>query len=151
MATASTLLVVYTDKREALIYSLPYLEHMHSLQIHQSSPEYVSLSSFLSITLLPSLHRPLSVDATGDYIEWKRHACGLVYKERYGTLFNVRRSGPYEAPQVDLATGRKAVPSQPQPVSVGPASIIGSWLGYIVSQSLSGDQIDTLCERLCLM
>ncbi|EKM61629.1 uncharacterized protein PHACADRAFT_169080 [Phanerochaete carnosa HHB-10118-sp] len=124
--TASTLLVAYTDKREALVYSLPYLEHMHSLQIPQSSTE------------------PLSVDGTGDYIEWKRHPCGLIYKERYGTLFNVRRSGPYEAPQVDFAARRKTVPPQPQPVSVGPTSFIGSWIGYITSATLTGDQIDTL-------
>lgn len=39
MRVASTLLIAYTDKREALVYSLPYLEHMHSLQITQSSNE----------------------------------------------------------------------------------------------------------------
>ncbi|GJE89618.1 hypothetical protein PsYK624_057220 [Phanerochaete sordida] len=122
----STLLVAYTDRREALVYSLPYLEHMHSLQLPQSSPE------------------PLSVDATGDYVEWKRHACGLVYKTRYGTLFAVRRAGPYAPPAVDLAAGRRAVPPQPQPCAVGPPSLIGSWLGYITSTALSGDQIDVL-------
>lgn len=88
--------------------------------------------------------RPLSVDETGDYIEWKRHACGLIYAEKYGTVFNVRRSAPYEVPQVDFTYGRRPVPPQPQPVSVGPASLIGSWLGYLASQSLTGDQIDAL-------
>jgi syntaxin-binding protein 5 len=47
MRVASTMLVAYTDKREALVYSLPYLEHMHSLQLPQSSNECVSLPSQL--------------------------------------------------------------------------------------------------------
>lgn len=58
----------------------------------------------------------------------------------------MRRSGPYDVPQVDFTAGRKPVPPQPQPVSVGPASFIGSWLGYLKSQTLTGDQVDTLRE-----
>ena len=96
--------------------------------------------------LLTRLHRPLSVDETGDYVEWKRHPCGLIYKEKYGTLFNLRRSAPYAAPLVDFTVGRKAIPPQPQPVSVGPPSLLTSWLGYIKSQSLTGDQVDVLRE-----
>lgn len=122
----STLLIAYTNERKALVYSLPYLEHMHSLQLPKSSDE------------------PLSVDETGDYVEWTRHPCGLIHATRYGTVFDVRRSGPYDVPQVDFTAGRKPVPPQPQPVSVGPASFIGSWLGYLKSQTLTGDQVDTL-------
>ena len=88
----------------------------------------------------------MSVDETGDYVEWLRHPCELIYAEKYGTVFDVRRSAPYEPPQVDFTYGRNAVPPQPQPVSTGPTSLIGSWIGYLTSQSLTGDQIDTLRE-----
>ena len=49
---ASTLLIAYTDRREALVYSLPYLEHMHSLQISQSSNEYVDSLFELLLALI---------------------------------------------------------------------------------------------------
>ncbi|KAI0081067.1 hypothetical protein K474DRAFT_1656898 [Panus rudis PR-1116 ss-1] len=126
---AAAVLVAYTDRRQASIYSLPILEHMHTLQMEQASLE------------------PLSPDSTGDYVEWIRHpASGLIRAAHYGTLFDVRRSGPYAAPQVKLAsdTDSRAIPPQPQPVPIGPQSLIGSWLGYITSQSMTGEQIDVL-------
>ena len=86
------------------------------------------------------------MDETGDYIEWIRHPCGLVHTEKYGTLFNVRRSGPYEAPQVDFTYGRGVVPPQPQPVSIGPPSLLNSVWGYIATQGMTGDQVDILRE-----
>ena len=88
----------------------------------------------------------MSLDDTGDYVEWVRHACGLIHTEKYGTLFDVRRSGPYAPPQVDLAFGRGTVPPQPQPVAIGPPTILGSVWGYIASQSKTGDQMDALRE-----
>ncbi|KAJ3541127.1 hypothetical protein NM688_g6131 [Phlebia brevispora] len=99
---------------------------MHTLQIFQASQE------------------PLSLDETGDYIEWLRHPCGLIHSEKYGTLFDVRRSSPYEAPQVDFTYARGSVPAQPQPVSLGPPSLLSSVWGYISSQSMTGDQADIL-------
>ena len=65
---------------------------------------------------------------------------------RYGTLYNVRRSDPYAPPSVDFMYGRGAVPPQPQPVSVGPTSLVGSWLGYLTSKTMTGEQIDALRE-----
>ncbi|KAI0705856.1 lethal giant larvae like, C-terminal-domain-containing protein [Cytidiella melzeri] len=123
---ASVVLVAHTDKREALVYSLPFLEHMHSLQLHQSSSE------------------PLSVDETGDYVEWCRHPCGSIKAEKYGTLFNVRRSGPYQPAEVDLLYGRETASAQPLPVSMGPPSMLNTLWGYVSSTSMTGDQIDTL-------
>lgn len=123
---------------------------MHSLQLPQASPEYAAplpLPHPSPLTNQP--RRPLSVDATGDYVEWQRHACGLVRAERYGTVFSVRRAAPYAPPQVDLTYARRAVPAPPQPVSVGPPSLLGAWLGYIKSQSLTGDQVDALCTCCC--
>lgn len=137
-------LVAHTDKREALIYSLPFLEHMHSLQLPQSHNEYASYHWQTGLAPNPVLHRPLSADDTGDYVEWLRHPNGLIHAEKYGTLFNVRRSAPYDVPSVDFTYGRGTIPYQPQPVSVGPPSIVSSFLGYITSKTLSGDQIDAL-------
>ena len=36
VCVASTLLIAYTSERKALVYSLPYLEHMHTLQLPSS-------------------------------------------------------------------------------------------------------------------
>ncbi|KAI0093981.1 lethal giant larvae like, C-terminal-domain-containing protein [Irpex rosettiformis] len=123
---ASVVLVAHTDKREALVYSLPFLEHLHGLQLTQSSSE------------------PLSIDDTGDYIEWCRHPCGSIKAEKYGTLFNVRRSGPYKVPGVDFTYGRTTAPTQPQPVGIGPPSMLNTFWEYISSTGLTGDQVDTL-------
>lgn len=89
--------------------------------------------------------RPLTVDETGDYIEFSRHPSGLIETAGLGTLFNIRRSGPYTLPQVNLATNRGVIPPQPQPVSAGPTSLLSSWIGYISSQGMTGDQVDALC------
>jgi len=61
----------------------------------------------------------------------------------YGTLFDQRRA--YLPPDIDFASTRGAVPAQPQPVSLGPASILGSWFTY--NQTLTGAQVDELCKH----
>lgn len=62
----------------------------------------------------------------------------------YGTLFSQRR-GFYGLPRVDLGAKRTAVPPQPQPVSLGPASVLGSLMSYIGKQStMTGEEVDAL-------
>lgn len=36
--------MAFTDRAEALVYSLPFLEHLHSLQLPQTSLSYVDRS-----------------------------------------------------------------------------------------------------------
>lgn len=92
-------------------------------------------------------YRPLSTDGTGDYIEWIGHdPSGFINMAKYGTLFDVRRSAPYAAPDVILADESRAIPPQPLPVSIGPATVLSSWWGTITSNSMTGEQIDILCE-----
>ncbi|TCD68310.1 hypothetical protein EIP91_011169 [Steccherinum ochraceum] len=120
-------LAAYTDKHQVLIYSLPFLELLHTLQLEHSSADSIVF------------------DTTGDYLEFTRHpSSGLISGADYGTLFNIRRSGPYEPPSVTFMHDRRIIPAQPQSVSVGPTSYIGSWIGYIVSQGMTGQQIDAL-------
>lgn len=148
--TAATVLVALTDRRQVLVYSLPHLELLHTLQQPQHSTELVISNWFYVSILIPS-HRSITMDDTGDYIEWVRHgASGLVSAAHYGTLFRNRRSGPYQAPTIDFVpeSDPRVIPPQPQPVSVGPASLLGSWLGYFNNQSMTGDQIDELREYM---
>lgn len=97
-------------------------------------------------------YSPPTTDDTGDYTAHTtfpvptgspiRPLCTIELH----TLFSSRRLGPYEPPFVDLTHRRGTVPAQPQPVSLGPPSVVGSVLGYIGSFTAAnvGDQIDTL-------
>ncbi|KAF9531932.1 WD40 containing snare-dependent exocytosis protein [Crepidotus variabilis] len=130
-------LVIQTEKSGVLIYSLPYLEHITNIKLLHPSP--------LS----------LSIDEGGDFIAWRPpgpNARGghsphvLVGGLTYGTFFDVRRA--YPLPDIDFASTRMAVPSQPLPVSLGPATLLqaginfGSWLG--LGGNKTGAQIDDL-------
>ncbi|KAE9409115.1 hypothetical protein BT96DRAFT_953546 [Gymnopus androsaceus JB14] len=119
----SCALVAFTENHEVCTYSLPNLEYMHTLAL--PSPSYL----------------PITVDQTGDFFVWARDAkTGLIRQAAYGTLFNFRRIE--SPPAVDFLSSKPVVPSQPQPVSVGPASILGSWFKF--GQSMTGAQVDTL-------
>ncbi|OSX67117.1 hypothetical protein POSPLADRAFT_1063938 [Postia placenta MAD-698-R-SB12] len=120
-------LVAFTEPAEALIYSLPFLEHLHTLQLPEQSLANVS------------------TDPTGDYITFVLDPTTRLTREtRYGTLFGTRRAAPYAPPLVDLAFGRPPVPPQPAPVSLEPQSVIGSVLGYLGRGVMSGAEIDAL-------
>jgi len=87
------------------------------------------------------LRRLRTLDDTGDLIEWIRHpASGIVTKATYASLFNIRRA--YISPAIDLESTKPTVPRQPQPVSVIPTSMLGSWFKF--DFSLTGDQLDAL-------
>ncbi|KAK0500667.1 WD40 containing snare-dependent exocytosis protein [Armillaria luteobubalina] len=116
-------LVAFTDKQEALVYSIPHLEFISSLP-------------------LPLMFSTITVDETGDFIGWKCHSHStLIRRAVYGTLFDMRRSIPL--PDIDLTSTRVPVPAQPQPVPIGPTSFLGSWLTF-GNQSITGEQADGL-------
>ena len=95
---------------------------------------------------------PPATDDTGDYLTATAFPVpsGSSYRPlldtELHTHFSARRASPYALPLVDLAHGRGTVPPQPQPVSLGPPSMMSSVLGYIGSLSVTsaGDQIDAL-------
>ncbi|KAG6829267.1 hypothetical protein H0H87_012084 [Tephrocybe sp. NHM501043] len=121
----SHVLVVATNKLDALVYSLPHLEFIMTLKL-----PLISLSA-------------ISLDESGDFIAWTSHtASGTMHQATYGTLFDIRRA--YDLPDIDLACTKPVVPAAPQPVSAGPASMLqlGSWLPF--SQSMTGAQLDEL-------
>jgi len=103
---------------------LPQLEHIHTAQLPPISP------------------LPIAIDESGDFIAWTPHpqSGGVIQTATYGTCFDVRRS--YGPPDFDFTTTRGPVPPQPQPVSLGPASLLGSWFSF--NRTLSGDQVDEL-------
>ncbi|KAF5368577.1 hypothetical protein D9758_002181 [Tetrapyrgos nigripes] len=117
-------LVVFTEHQEACAYSLPDLEPMHTL----------------SLPVVSTL--PLSVDYTGDFIAWGKHPqSGIIQRATYGTLFNFHRVNTL--PDIDLLSTKPVVPAQPQTVSVGPASLLGSWFNFS-GGTMTGEQIDAL-------
>lgn len=87
--------------------------------------------------------RSFSIDDTGDYIEWIRNHGG-VSQARLGTLFSLRRQSIYTNQVVNLMVKKKTLPYQPQPISMGPASLLSQMASYVVGQSITGDQADTL-------
>jgi syntaxin-binding protein 5 len=75
--------------------------------------------------------RPLTIDESGDFIAWslsspqgrvsgqQQISAPHINGATYGTFFDLKRA--YTLPDVDFTTTRKAPPSQPQPVSLGPS------------------------------
>ncbi|KAI0639923.1 lethal giant larvae like, C-terminal-domain-containing protein [Trametes polyzona] len=131
----SAALVAFTSLGNALVYTLPHLEHIHTFP-------------------LPALGSsdPPSTDGSGDFTTHTTFpapagssARPLLSTELH-SLFTRRRTAPYALPLVDLAYRRGSVPPQPQPVSLDPPSVMGSVLGYIgsLSAASAGDQIDAL-------
>ncbi|PPQ79397.1 hypothetical protein CVT25_002667 [Psilocybe cyanescens] len=124
--TDSRALVIQTDKHNVMVYSLPHLEHIHTVQL----PFISSL--------------PLSIDESGDFIAWtlslQARSTGVMQSATYGTFFDVRRA--YTVPDIDFTAARGTIPPQPQPVPLGPTSILGSWFTF--NQTKTGDQIDEL-------
>lgn len=87
-------------------------------------------------------NRPLAIDASGDFIAWAADPVSkLINSATYGTFFDIHRANTL--PDIDFSTRRGTIPSQPQPVSLGPASFLGSWFSF--NQTKTGEQIDELC------
>lgn len=119
----SHVLVAFNDKPEAMVYSLPYLEHLHTFSLANICENVVS------------------VDETGDFIALRRHESGVLEQIVFGTLFITRRV--YDNPIVDLIRFHREIPPYPQPVSVGPPSLLGSWFRY-GNPIMTGEQLDAL-------
>ncbi|KAG1765082.1 lethal giant larvae like, C-terminal-domain-containing protein [Suillus occidentalis] len=119
----SHVLVAFNDKPEAMVYSLPYLEHLHTFSLANICENVVS------------------VDETGDFIALRRHESGVLEQIVFGTLFMTRRV--YDNPIVDLVRFHREIPPYPQPVSVGPPSLLGSWFRY-GNPIMTGEQLDAL-------
>jgi len=119
----SHVLVAFTDQHEALVYSLPHIEYLHTLQIPLDSPS------------------PISADESGDLIQWTyQPESRVMIRATYATLFNLRRA--YTLPDIDFGARISAIPPQPQPVATGPASLLSSWFRF--GQSMTGAQLDDL-------
>ncbi|KAJ7269438.1 lethal giant larvae like, C-terminal-domain-containing protein [Mycena haematopus] len=116
----SRALVAFTDTHDALAYSLPNLEHICTLK-------------------LPITNGSLSCDDTGDWTACAaNNASGIIDHVSYGTVFDFRRA--FSPPDITLP--KPTVPSQPQPVSLGPTSVLSSWFRF--GQSMTGEQLDAL-------
>ncbi|KAF9225537.1 hypothetical protein BS17DRAFT_778739 [Gyrodon lividus] len=119
----SRALVVFTDKNEAVVYSIPYLEVLHT------TPLSVKLKG------------PISADESGDFIYCDEiTGSGVAAKLTLATMYKGRRV--YDDLLINLMRSAAAIPPQPQPVPVGPASLLGSW--FNLPTSLTGKQLDTL-------
>jgi len=116
-------LVAIMDTKEVQVYSIPFLVHMHNFQLLKQPSSIICL------------------DDTGDYVDWvfdeKRMT---VSKLRMGTLFAMRRV--FDEPVIDFASNRKQAPAVPQPIPLGPASLLGSFFNF--KKNISGDQVDAL-------
>ena len=88
-------------------------------------------------------HRSLSIDKDGDYIDWTIKD-DIVHKCELGTLFGLRRKTLYHDKVIDILRDRKKLPGQPQPISMGPASLLGQVYAYVGGQGTTGAQIDSL-------
>ena len=63
-----------------------------------------------------------------------------------GTLFGSRRKTLYHDKILDIFRDKKRLPTQPQPVSMGPATLLGQVYAFVGGQSATGVQIDALRE-----
>ncbi|KAF8808127.1 WD40 containing snare-dependent exocytosis protein [Phlegmacium glaucopus] len=115
-------LVVQFDRHNMLVFSIPHLEYLHTAQL----PPVSSL--------------PMTIDTSGDFIAWTADPVSkFINSATYGTFFDIRRANTL--PDIEFVT-TQGIPPQPQPVSLGPASFLGSWFSF--NQTKSGEQIDEL-------
>lgn len=91
------------------------------------------------------LYRSLSIDESGDYVDWTI-LDDTAHKTEIGTLFGLRRKTLYHDKVLDILRDKNKLPAQPQPVSMGPATLLGQMYAYVGGQSATGAQIDALRE-----
>ena len=91
----------------------------------------------------PGRYRSLSVDENGDYVDWLIKN-DIAYGCELGTLFGLRRKTLYHDKVLDILRDKNRLPAQPQPVSMGPATLLGQMYAYVGGQSATGAQIDAL-------
>ncbi|KAI5118052.1 hypothetical protein M0805_005899 [Coniferiporia weirii] len=116
-------LIAIMDTREAIVYSLPELEPIHTFQLNKRPNSAICL------------------DDTGDFVDWVFDLqADSVCEATLGTFFATRRV--YDEPVIDYTTGRRAAPGIPPRVPLGPISYLGSWFNF--KKGLGGDAIDAL-------
>ncbi|KAI0308267.1 lethal giant larvae like, C-terminal-domain-containing protein [Multifurca ochricompacta] len=123
-------LVVFTDRHEIFVYSLPMLEHLHTLPLPTAS----SISSVPSVRAASPT--PSNASTTARAIFAATSAPGVVPLSPakclcLDSLFNIRRG--YHIPLVSLTERKdgtqRPAPPAPTPVSLGPAD----WRSWLVA------------------
>jgi len=92
--------------------------------------------------LPPDRYRTLSVDESGDYVDWTVKD-GIVHKCELGTLFGLRRKTLYHDKILNISQNKNRLPAQPQLLSMGPATLLGQMYSF-VGGGTTGAQIDAL-------
>ncbi|KDQ15640.1 hypothetical protein BOTBODRAFT_283778 [Botryobasidium botryosum FD-172 SS1] len=112
-------LVAFTENREAIVYSLPTLERLHSFPLFPMANDKLG---------------ELSVDSEGDFVEVFPYPStpSIVLQ----TLFNIRRPLP---PHVNFAEPYLAAPAHPGPYNPG-SNVLSSWIWG--PKITSGTEID---------
>ncbi|KAJ7103251.1 WD40 containing snare-dependent exocytosis protein [Mycena belliarum] len=111
----SRALIAITDNHEVLAFSIPQLEYLCTLRLPTDDTS------------------SLTCDETGDWM-----TAQIIDRASYGTIFDFRRA--YTPPNITFT--QPTIPSQPQPVSLGPTSLLSSWFRF--GQSMTGEQLDIL-------
>ena len=134
-------------KGQLLVYSVPRLEHMYTVSVTISSPRFVRTwhRQTSAYHLVVTCYRSLSIDENGDYVD-RTIRDGIAHKCELGTLFGLRRKTLYYDKVLDILRDKNKLPAQPQPVSMGPATLLGQMYAYVGGQSTTGVQIDALRE-----
>ena len=114
---------------------------MYTIPVPISSPRFAR--TWLYWTSLTTRYRTLSIDENGDYADWTIKD-GIIHKCELGTLFGLRRKTLYHDKALDILRDKKKLPAQPQPVSMGPATLLGQMYALVGGQSTTGAQIDAL-------
>lgn len=133
---------LYGQGSTACLFSPTSRTHVHSARDHLFAQvcENVVLSNCY---LPPGCYRTLSIDESGDYIDWTIRD-DVAHKCELGTLFGLRRKTLYHDKVLDIIRDRNRLPAQPQPVSMGPATLLGQMYAFVGGNSTTGAQIDAL-------
>lgn len=126
----------------ACLFSPTSRTHVHGARNHLFAQvcENVALSNPYSP---PGRYRTLSTDEDGDYVDWTIKN-NIAHKCEFGTLFGLRRKTLYHSKALDILRDKYRLPTQPQPVSMRPATLLGQMYAFVGGQSTTGAQIDGL-------
>src|SRR5882762_1079538 len=114
-----------TKMRRSFTLSLTSNNYTRSTFLNQTcKSSYLPRAPFTN-----KIHRALSVDTSGDFIAFKRDFKSYLIKEvALSSLFDIRRA--YDLPDIDFASTRREVPTQPNPISAGPPSLLSGTLSW---------------------
>ncbi|KAG8905393.1 hypothetical protein FRB99_009006 [Tulasnella sp. 403] len=128
----SPVLVAIQTSGKAMIYSLPELEYMRSVDIPSMNPAQEST---------------FDLDPEGDFLQYTTST--PLPSITYGTLFNFRRPLP---PHVDFGEpAPPALPAPPQPIPLVPVTVtsgLGAWIWGTAPKVYKGSEIDGILAGL---